>query len=219
MLGTTGSFFSGSDITFAQYTTGGKQVGKRTWDGNNHDDVATDLAVTPYNVVIAGGADGADGRARGVILLCAANINDYLIPETITSVPGFDLTWTSVALDTDSHIAAGGTVSGIGDDEFAYATWPGSLEASATFYPSPGGSATCADIAMMADGTAVGVGTFYDAVGAGDLHVMSDPQTGSGGAPPLGCRAAKTVARWWSRTAACTCRRVRGPDRAVEVPA
>jgi len=180
VLGTMGSFFAGSDITFAQYTTGGKQVGKRTWDGSSHDDVATDLAVTPYNVVIAGSADGADGRARGVILLCAANINDYLIPETITSVPGSDLTWTSVAKGTDGPIAAGGTVTGVGPSEFAYATWPGSMEASATFYPSPAGSATCDDIAMMADGTAVGVGTFYDAGYAGDLHVMSDPQTGSG---------------------------------------
>lgn len=182
VAGTAGGVFTGTDIVIARYTSAGKQVWKKTWDGDGRDDAALDIAVGAAGVAISGSAKGVDGRLRGVVLKAALAMGDADVPtETIIAVPGYDFSWVSVATNAAGDVVAGGTAGGGGASRSCTLVWRAGGSVTTGFWDSGGNGASCSDVALTSGATLYAAGWAYTTPsGSPDVNVWSIPSGGGG---------------------------------------
>jgi hypothetical protein len=176
VTGTVGSFFAGTDVMLARYSTAGAQVWKRVWDGDGKDDSVGDLAVSAYGVSVAGASASPAGELRGVVLTVPLTMAEGVPPYVkMTTIPGWNVNWSSVAMNAAGDIAVGCAV----DTEtvntcFAYARYQAAVPDVFAYRPSSFGSTSCNDVWIGPDATLLATGTWRSETTGEDLFIVSD---------------------------------------------
>jgi hypothetical protein len=181
VTGTVGSFFSGTDVVVARYRTDGTRVWNRVWDNTDSADTAFDLSAGPAGAAVAGTSTGMpDGDDRGFIVTVTPG---GTVAEYVTTVPGKDVSWKSVAMNAVGDVAAGGSVVAGSTSYFAYARYRPAGTDSLAYYSSPVGGAWCYGVWIGADATTVATGVWNSGMDPGetylDTHIVCDVVTGT----------------------------------------
>ena len=176
VTGTVGSFFAGTDVMLARYTTAGAQAWKRVWDGVGKDDSAADLAASAYGVSVAGASTSAAGELRGLVLTVPLTMLEGVPPYVkMTTIPGWNVNWSSVAMNAAGDIAVGCAIdTELPTDCFAYARYQATVPDAFAYRPSSFGSTSCGDVWIGPDGTLLAVGSWASETTGQDLFIVSD---------------------------------------------
>lgn len=149
VTGTVGSFFSGTDVVVARYTTAGKRLWKLVWDGDGLDDVAVDIDANAAKVAVAANMAEEGGLGEAAILVAEPDMTGKTIQERATGFVGRAAAWADIDVNAEGDIAAAGT-SG---DYLIHTRWSSMTPASS--YAPVGGSAGGQSVALSSDGTLV----------------------------------------------------------------
>jgi len=163
------------DVVIARYTTAGVRVWTRLWDGGSRDDGAHDLAVSKAGVAVACNSILFTGVSRGVVLKAKLTMraSDKLRPR-VSTIPGLDIGWASVAINAAGDVAAGGTATdNAATSEFAFAKWPAD-GSPATFehYTPLSGWAGCDEVWLTSGGALFAAGALDTGLTDG-IHLVS----------------------------------------------